>query len=82
MTDWRWVTEIRAIVSPNLMPPIEEGKWVDLDGVDMIMPLNNYHRARTRLTWMTSKGPVGINVAEQIDPTYPGEANNNPQKEE
>jgi hypothetical protein len=74
--DWRWVTQVQHSPSPgNVLPPTENGMWLDFDGLDQIMPLNErYMKERTRLGWLRDNGWHYIFVAEQIDPTVgPGE---------
>jgi hypothetical protein len=80
MPDWRWVTQIKHTPSPgSVLPPIENGQWIDFDGLDSIMPLpkGRYNGANTRLGWLTDTGWHFIFVVEQIDPTagfpWPGE---------
>lgn len=82
MPDWRFVTQVDA--PGTFVGHTSNGLWVDLDGVDtiMVIPPGRINGARSRLGWMTNIGWQFIFCAEQIDPTYPGEANNNPQKEE
>lgn len=84
MPDWRWVTQVSAPNTLSHSTYSENGMWIDLDGVDTIMliPPGRVNGARSRIGWLTDMGWHYIFCAEQIDPTHPREANNNPQKEE
>ena len=76
MPDWRWVTQVQHTPSPgSVLPPIQNGQWIDLDGLDSIMPLprGRYNGANTRLGWLTDHGWHYVFVVEQIDPTMSGE---------
>jgi hypothetical protein len=83
--DWRWVTQVQSPGSlhGSVLKPSLVGQWIDIDGVDSIMPYDApYHPAKTRLGWMTNSGWHYLFVAEQIVPVIPDEANNNPQEGE
>jgi len=74
MSDWRWVTEVKATPSPGgWLPPAINGMWINFSMLDQIMPLpaGRYSGARTRLGWFTHNGWIYIFVAEQIDPNKP-----------
>lgn len=77
MPDWHFVTQVSSTPSPgNWLPPVENGMWIDFDGLDQIMPLpaGRYRGANTRLGWLRDNGWHYIFVIEQIDPTVgPGE---------
>jgi hypothetical protein len=71
MPDWRWVTQISHTPSPgSVLPPVQNGQWLDFDGLDSIMPLphGRYNGANTRLGWLTDHGWHYVFVVEQIDP--------------